>query len=83
MGISQRKLEATRPRVVRTAQADARAPDVAAIVAELQAAGITSLRAIAAELNARGIPTATGVGKWRAAQVWRVRAHLPRRLPRQ
>jgi hypothetical protein len=67
------------PRAVGVARADARAADLAAIVAELQAAGVTSLRAIAAVLNERGIPTATGVGKWRAAQVWRVRAHVPRR----
>jgi hypothetical protein len=40
-------------------------PDLVATVAELQAAGVTSLRAIAAELNARGIPTATGVREWR------------------
>jgi len=51
-------------------------PDLAAIVAELQAAGATSLRAIAAPLNERGTPTATGVGKWRAVQVWRVLARL-------
>jgi hypothetical protein len=78
MGISQRKLEATRiARAVRVARADARAADLAAIVAELRAAG-ASLQAIAASLNERGIPTATGVGEWRAAQVWRVLARLPR-----
>jgi len=77
MAISERKLEATRTaRVVRTARADARAADLAAIVAELRAAGATSLRAIAAELNARGIPTASGRGEWRAVQVWRLLARL-------
>jgi hypothetical protein len=44
----------------RTARADAKAADNASTIAELQAAGATSLRTIAAELNRRGIPTATG-----------------------
>lgn len=51
--------------------ADARAADVAPIIAELQAAGSTSLRAIAAGLNGRGIPTARGNGSWSAVQVQR------------
>jgi hypothetical protein len=77
MAISGRGLEAARtPHAVRRAQADARTADLAAIVAELQAAGVTSLRAIAAALNERGIPTATGVGEWRAVQVWRVLARM-------
>ena len=77
MAISGRELEAARtPHVVRRAQADARTADLAAIVAELQAAGVTRLRAIAAALNERGIPTATGVGEWRAVQVWRVLARM-------
>jgi hypothetical protein len=75
MGISQRKLEAAR--AVRAARTEARAADLAAIVAELQAAG-ASLQAIAASLNERGIPTARGVGGWRAGQVRRVLARLPR-----
>jgi hypothetical protein len=77
MAINGRELEAARtPRAVRRAQADALTADLAAIVAELQAAGVTSLRAIAAALNERGIPTATGVGEWRAVQVWRVLARM-------
>jgi tripartite-type tricarboxylate transporter receptor subunit TctC len=45
MAISGRELEAARtPHAVRRAQADARTADLAAIVAELQAAGVTSLR---------------------------------------
>src|SRR5262249_12261791 len=52
--------------------ADARAADIAPIIAELQAAGATSLRAIAAGLNERGIPTARGNGVWSAIQVMRV-----------
>jgi hypothetical protein len=52
--------------------AEARAVDLAPIIAELQAAGATSMRAIAAGLNARGIPTARGNGQWSAVQVARV-----------
>lgn len=51
--------------------ADQRASDVAPIIAELQASGATSLRAIAAGLNDRGIPTARGNGSWSAVQVQR------------
>jgi Recombinase len=77
MGISQRKLRAIRvARAVRMARADARAADLAAIVTELRAAG-ASLQAIAASLNERGIPTARGVGEWRAGEVRRVLARLP------
>jgi DNA invertase Pin-like site-specific DNA recombinase len=52
--------------------AAARAADVAPVIAELQAGGAESLRAIAAGLNARGIPTARGAGQWSAVQVARV-----------
>ena len=48
-----------------------RASDIGPVIAELQAAGATSLRAIAAGLNERGIPTARG-GTWTATQVMRV-----------
>ena len=65
------KSEANRiARPVRVARGEARAADLAAIVAELRAAG-ASLQAIAASLNERGIPTARGVGGWRAGQVRR------------
>ena len=37
-----------------------RATEVAPVIAELQAAGATGLRAIAAKLNEQGIPTARG-----------------------
>jgi DNA invertase Pin-like site-specific DNA recombinase len=49
-----------------------RAADLAPMIAELQAAGATSLRAIAAALNERGIPTARASGDWSAVQVARV-----------
>jgi hypothetical protein len=52
--------------------ADARAADIAPVIAELRAAGATSLRAIAAGLNEKGIPTSRGSGEWSAVQVARV-----------
>jgi hypothetical protein len=49
-------------------------PDLAPTIAELQATGATSLRAIAAGLNELGIPTARVTGAWSATQVMRVLA---------
>jgi Recombinase len=45
------------------------------VIAELQASGATSLRAIARALNDRGIPTARG-RKWFAASVRDVLARI-------
>ena len=53
-------------------KADDRATDLAPVIAELRAAGKTSLRAIAEGLNEQGIPTARGKGQWSATQVMRV-----------
>jgi hypothetical protein len=55
-------------------EANARIAAERAAIAELQAAGATSLRAIAAGLNARGILTAGGIGPWSATQVLRTLA---------
>jgi DNA invertase Pin-like site-specific DNA recombinase len=52
-------------------RADQRAADLAPVIAELQAAGITSLERIAVALNERHIPTARG-GQWSAVQVMRL-----------
>jgi DNA-binding Lrp family transcriptional regulator len=57
------------------ARADAKATDLAPIIAELQAAGKTSLRAIAEGLNEQGIPTTRG-GKWSSPQVMRMLERL-------
>lgn len=57
-------------------KADARAADLAPTIKELQAAGVTSLRAIADGLNAKNIPTARGQGNWSAVQVMRVLERL-------
>jgi hypothetical protein len=61
------------PRKVRANRAGA---DLAPIIAELRAAGITSLTGIAAALEARGVPTPAGSGHWRAVQVRRLLARL-------
>jgi hypothetical protein len=60
----------------RTARVNKRAADLAPVIAELQAAGVTSLNGIAAVLNDRDIPTPAGSSHWHAAQV----ARLLRRL---
>jgi DNA invertase Pin-like site-specific DNA recombinase len=57
-------------------RAAGRAADIAPTIAELQAAGATSLRQIAAGLNALNIPTARGEGEWTATQVMRVLERL-------
>ena len=59
-------------RKVAIARADARAFQLAPIVAELRRSGITSWYGIAAELNRRGVPTVTGRGIWEPGQVRRV-----------
>jgi DNA invertase Pin-like site-specific DNA recombinase len=51
------------------ADAEAHARLVAPIIAEIRAAGVTSLRGIATALTARGVPTARGGSCWKAAQV--------------
>lgn len=56
-----------RGRAVRIAKAQARAADVAPIVADIKGSGAVSLRQIAAGLNERGIPTARG-GEWSASR---------------
>jgi hypothetical protein len=61
----------------RKARADRAAADLAPIIAELRAAGITSLNGSADALNARGVPTAAGSRHWYAAQVSRMLARLP------
>jgi hypothetical protein len=60
----------------RTARAAAKAADVAPILAELRAAGVTSLNAIADALNERRVPTPAGSDHWYPAQVARVLRRL-------
>lgn len=62
-------------RTAQKAKAMARAADLAPMIRELEAHGITSLGAIAKALNERGVPTAKGKA-WSAAQILRVRNKL-------
>jgi hypothetical protein len=57
-------------------RANQKAAELAPVIAELWAAGITSKKGIAKALNKRAIPTPRGVGEWRAIQVARVLARL-------
>jgi hypothetical protein len=63
-------------RKARTARANAWAAELAPIVADIQASGVTGLRGIARALNERGIPTPRGTGPWQPVQVWRLLARL-------
>jgi DNA invertase Pin-like site-specific DNA recombinase len=63
-------------RQARKTRADARAADLAPVIAELQAAGVTSRRGIAAALNERGIQTPLGKGEWQAGTVTQLLARL-------
>jgi DNA invertase Pin-like site-specific DNA recombinase len=60
----------------RRAVADARAADLAPIVAELKESGVASLGAMARALSDRAIPTARGGQKWTETQVSRVLSRL-------
>jgi len=63
-------------RELRQARADARAADLAPVIAEIQAAGVTTLEGIAAALVERGVPTPSGYRQWYATQVARVLRRL-------
>jgi predicted flap endonuclease-1-like 5' DNA nuclease len=51
-----------------------RADDVLAVLHQVQAEGVSSLRAIAAELHARGVFTPAGKAQWSPEQVRRLLA---------
>ena len=59
-------------RQARSRQVAARGTDVFAVVRQIQAGGVSSLRAIAAELHARGVLTPAGKTKWSPTQVRRM-----------
>ena len=61
----------------RQTPANERAADLAPVVAEIQASGARSLRAIAAGLNKRGVSTPRGTGQWQACTVAQLLARLP------
>ncbi len=56
-------------------KADQRAADLAPVLADIQAAGVTTDRGVARALNDRGILTARG-GRWHPTSVARLRARL-------
>jgi hypothetical protein len=76
MTISPQQRKGDNARKVRKARSDAHAAKFAPTIKEIQASGVTTLRAIAAALNERNIPTASGRGEWHPVQVWRVLARL-------
>jgi integrase len=61
---------------VRQRHADANATELAPIIAEIRAAGVTTPYGIAKALNALGVPTVKGKSKWRVLGVRRVLARL-------
>ena len=76
MTISRQAKAAATALNIRRVRAAKRAADLAPIVAELQAAGVTNLRDIAAEMNRRSIPTLSGRGEWQADTVRQLLARL-------
>ena len=63
----------------KSAKARARAADLAPVVAEIRAAGVTTLAGIAKALAARGVPTPSGRGAWSPATVLRLDRAAPAR----
>jgi hypothetical protein len=60
----------------RKARANRTAADLAPVIAEVRAVGITSLKGIAKALNERRVPTPWGSSHWHAMQVSRVLKRL-------
>ena len=79
------KLRAGKPEQARMAaaaksqKAAARAADLRPIIAEVRAAGVTTLAGIARALAARGVPTPSGRGAWSPATVLRLERAAPAR----
>ncbi len=63
----------------KSAKAAARAADLRPIIAEVRAAGVTTLAGIARALAARGVPTPSGRGAWSPATVLRLDRAAPAR----
>jgi hypothetical protein len=66
-------------REARRTRTDQAVAELASVIAEMHAAGVTSLHTIASPLNKRGIPTMAGSGRWYHTQVGRLLARLARR----
>jgi hypothetical protein len=63
----------------RIARANRAATDLSPVIAELRAAGITSLKGIAKALDERRVPTPWGSSHWHPMQVSRVLKRLAER----
>ncbi len=63
----------------KSAKAVARVADLRPVVAEIRAAGVTTLAGIAKALAARGVPTPSGRGAWSPATVLRLDRAAPAR----
>jgi len=71
-GVSPSDASRDAAKAQRNAVANSRAADIAPVIAELKAGGVTTLDGIARALTERNIPTARGGVKWSATQVSRV-----------
>lgn len=77
-----RHLGIDRSVAVRKEKSDRRAADLAPIIRELQASGMT-IAAIARTLTERGIPTSRGGRAWASQQVTNILARVPEPIPAQ
>ena len=77
LGFSQKRIDQL-AQPARVLTASKRAEDLLPVIADIQNAGLRTLREIAAELNERRITTARG-GAWSAVQVQRVLQKSPKR----
>jgi DNA invertase Pin-like site-specific DNA recombinase len=64
--------QACRAAAAKSAKAAARAADLRPIIAEIRAAGVSTLTGVVAALVARGVPTPSGRGAWSPASVMRL-----------
>jgi DNA invertase Pin-like site-specific DNA recombinase len=64
--------QACRAAAAKSANAAARAADLRPIIAEIRAAGVSTLTGVVAALVARGVPTPSGRGAWSPASVMRL-----------
>jgi DNA invertase Pin-like site-specific DNA recombinase len=71
-GIKLSKQSQEAGRAAQIHRAELRARDLAPMLAQLNAEGVTSASALARALTERGIPTAKGGAKWTALQLLRV-----------
>jgi len=74
--LSNREGGTSRSAEVRAAAANARAADLAPLVADIQASGVTSAKGIAHALTARSIPTPAGKATWTHVQVKHLLARM-------